>query len=213
MFSKALVDKSVWNVIQGSGLWIQIVVQKYVYHLSLLEWIRSSVKQKRSMSICWKAILWSFDIIGNNLVQKIGNRVEVRLGLDPWVGCKWRHVLPQNLVEKLHSVGVFSLQDIGIPVTSVLEQAWLPAEYIGLVEHEDVSSWNFSLSLLKASQVRLSNVNDKLVWNLSKSIVYSPKEGYLHLLDRSELEVSWWWKVLWKLKCPIKAKKNCWFLF
>ena len=139
------------------------------------------------MSICWKVVLWSFDIIGNNLVWKIGNGVEVHLGLNPWVGCKWRHVLPQNLIEKLHSVGVFSLQDIGIPVMSVLEHAWLPAEYIGLFDHEDVSVWNGHLSLLKAIHVRLSNVNDKLVWNLSKSGFYSPKESYLHLLDRSEL--------------------------
>ena len=117
------------------------------------------------------------------------------------------------MIEKLHSVGVFSLQDIRIPVTSVLEQARLSTDYIGLVEHEDVSVWNGYSSLLKASHVILSNVNDKLVWNLSKSGIYSPKEGYLHLLDRSELEFSWWWKVLWKLKCPIKAKKNCWFLF
>ena len=67
--------------------------------------------------------------------------------------------------------------------------------------------------LHKEIHVRLSNEDDKLAWNLSKSRRYSPKEGYVHLLDRSELEYSWWWKVLWKLKCPIKAKIFCWFLF
>ena len=82
VFAKALATKSVWNVIQGLGLWVQIVVQKYLYPLSLLDWNRSSVKQKMSMSICWKVVLWSFDIIGNNLVWKIGNGAEVRLGLD-----------------------------------------------------------------------------------------------------------------------------------
>ena len=40
------------------------------------------------------------------------------------------------------------------------------------------------------------------------------KKGYLHLLqDRNVMEYSWWWKVLWKLKCPLKSKKICWFLF
>ena len=134
-----------------------------MYPLSLLEWIRSSVKHKRSMSICWKVVLWYFDIIGKNIVWKIGNGAEVHLGLDPWVGCKWRHVLSLNLVEKLHSVGVFSLQDIGIPVSSVSEQDWLPADHFGLVEQEDVSTWNGYLSILKESHVRLSNEDDKLV--------------------------------------------------
>ena len=67
-----------------------------------------------SISICWKAVIWSFDIIGNNLVWNIGTGVVVRLGLDPWVGCKWRHLLPTYLIEKLHSVGVFSLKDIEV---------------------------------------------------------------------------------------------------
>ena len=120
VFSKALATKSVWNVIQGSGLWVQIVVLKYVYPLSLLEWIRSSVKHKRSMSICWKVVLRSFHIIGKNLVWKIGNGADVHLGMDPWVGYKWRHLLPYPLVEKLHSVGVFSLKDIGAPGLTVL---------------------------------------------------------------------------------------------
>ena len=69
---------------------------------------------------------------------QVGNGAEVCLGLDSWVGCKWRHLLSLNLVEKLHSVGVFSLKDIGIPVSPVMEQAWLPVDHFGLIDHEDV---------------------------------------------------------------------------
>ena len=109
--------------------------------MSLLDWIRSSVKQKRSMSICWKVILWSFDIIGNNLVWKIGFGAAVCLGINPWVGCKWRHHLPPLIIEKLHSYGFFSLKDIGTPgLTCLLEQRWLLAEQLGLVDQQDVIS-------------------------------------------------------------------------
>ena len=53
-----------------------------------------------------------------------------------------------------------------------------------------------------------------LVWNQSKSGNYSPKDGYLQLiLDKNELEIAWWWRVIWKLKCPLKSKFFCWFLF
>ena len=43
-FAKALAAKNVWKVINGKGLWVQIVVQKYIYPMSLLDWIRSTVK-------------------------------------------------------------------------------------------------------------------------------------------------------------------------
>ena len=65
VFAKAIATKSVWNLIHGSGLWVKIALQKYVHPSSFLDWIRSSVKKKRNISICWKAVLWSFDIIGN----------------------------------------------------------------------------------------------------------------------------------------------------
>ena len=54
---------------------------------------------------------------------------------------------------------------------------------------------------------------DQLIWNQSKSGKYTPNIGYLQLvLDRNEEELTWWWKVLWKLKCPLKENKFSWFL-
>ena len=107
LFAKALVAKNVWNLLHGTGLWVQIAIQKYISPLSLLDWIRVMVRKKRCMPICWKAVLWSFDLIGNFLSWKVGSGINVRIGLDPWVGCKCRHALPFSLVDKLHSVGIF----------------------------------------------------------------------------------------------------------
>ena len=72
------------------------------------------------MSICWKAVLWSFDLIGNYLIWKVGNGVDVRIVVDPWVGCNWRHILPSSLIDKLHSAGLYFLKDIGYPGVSLL---------------------------------------------------------------------------------------------
>ena len=52
LFAKALAAKSTWNIIHGNGIWVQIAIQKYIHPLSLIDWIRSSVKQKRSISTC-----------------------------------------------------------------------------------------------------------------------------------------------------------------
>ena len=35
--------------------------------------------------------------------------------------------------------------------------------------------------------------------------------GYNELIFR-EVDLNWWWKVLWKMKCPLKTKNFSWFL-
>ena len=40
-------------------------------------------KKKKNISICWKVVLWDFDIIGNNLIWKVGNGADLRIGIDP----------------------------------------------------------------------------------------------------------------------------------
>ena len=99
-------------------------------------------------------------------------------------------------------------------MTLLSEQGWLSANILGLSDIQDVLCWNGFVAIIKSSHVRLTNSVDILVWNLSKNGKYTPREGYVHLLqDRFGLDLSWWWKVLWKLKCPLKSKFFCWFLF
>ena len=78
---------------------------------------------------------------------------------------------------------------------------------------QDVSLWNGFIAILKASNIRLSNAVDEIVWIQSKSGKYSPKDGYLQLIeDRNEVDISYWWKEIWNFKCPLKSKILCWFL-
>ena len=72
------------------------------------------------ISICWKADVWPFDLIGNSLVWKVGNGVELCIGTDPWVGCKWTHLLPSHFLERLHYQGFYFLKDISCPSVSLL---------------------------------------------------------------------------------------------
>ena len=76
-------------------------------------------------------------------------------------------------------------------MTYLMEQGWLSADNLGLTDIQDVLCWNGFLAILKASHVRLSDDVDELVWNMSKSDKYSPKDGYLHLmLDSNEMDYS-----------------------
>ena len=177
---KFLQLENVWNIIHGTGLWVNIVVQKYIHPLNILEWIRSPIKKKNNISICWKVVLWVFDIIGNFLVWKIGNGTVVHIGLDPWIGCKWRHALPSSMIEKLHLAGFYFLSDIGLHgMTALLAQQWFTADSIGFTDPQEIDVWNGYVAILKSSHVRISNDDDALVWNLSKFGQYSPKEGYV----------------------------------
>ena len=88
-------------------------------------------------------MLWSFDLIGDFLVWKVGNGASVRIGMDPWVGCKWRNLLPPHLIDKLHSVGIFSLKDIGCPgVTYLREEGWISSNILRLEDNQDILCWN-----------------------------------------------------------------------
>ena len=115
-------------------------------------------------------------------------------------------MLPSQLTDKLHSTGIFFLKDIGCPgVSYLMEQGWLNDDNLGLVDEQDITCWNGYLTIIKAIHITLTNEVDVLVWNQSKSGKYSPKVGYLQLiLDKNEVEISWWWKLLWKIKCPLK---------
>ena len=84
------------------------------------------------------------------------------------------------MIDKLHSQGFYFLKDIGCPgVYFLLEKGWLFAINIGLVYFQDVTLWNGFISILKPSNIRLSNVVDEMVWIQSKYGKYSPKDGYL----------------------------------
>ena len=183
LFAKALAAKKVWDVIHGLGLWVKIAIQKYFYPMTILDWIRSNVKKKKNISICWKAALWAFDLIGNFLVWKIGSGNAIRIGLDPWVGCKWRYALPIPMIERLQLAGFHFLSDIGIPGISVLmSQEWLFADSMGFIEPLEIATWNGYIAILKSSHVRLSNANDCLIWIYLKQASILLKWDMLNLL-------------------------------
>ena len=167
LFAKSLAAKKVWDIIHGSGLWVKIAYQKYIFPLNKLDWIRSSAKKKKNISICWKAVLWAFDLIGEFLVWKVGSGKAVRIGLDLWVGCKWRHSLPTPMIDRLHLAGYHYLSDIGTNGMSVLmPQEWLLADTLGFNDPFEIAVWNGYTAILKSSHVRLSTEDDYLIWQL-----------------------------------------------
>jgi hypothetical protein len=66
------------------------------------------------------------------------------------------------------------------------------------------------IDALKRSHIRFTNIEDELVWKKNSTGLYTPKVGYIALNLPLHQLPKWWWKSLWKQKCPQKAKIFMW---
>jgi len=94
IFSKDLSSKSCWRLITRGNLWTQVIIQKYIYRGSILEWIINEKKKKFMCSIMWKEVIHSFEVVGEGLAWCIGNGSKVHIGSHPWLGSGDSHNLP-----------------------------------------------------------------------------------------------------------------------
>ena len=69
------------------------------------------------------------------------------------------------MITVLHSHGLYFLNDIACPGMSLLlEQGWISSKNIGILDIHDSLIWNGYIAIIKASNIRLSNDVDELVW-------------------------------------------------
>ena len=74
-------------------------------------------------------------------------------------------------------------------------------------------NWDQYIEALRREHIRIYDMEDELVWKHSPFGDYSPKLGYSHLIiELQQQEPSWWWKEIWKVKCPLKEKNSMWCL-
>ena len=81
---------------------------------------------------------------------------------------------------------------------------------MGLGDRETAFLDQYIRELVRAN-ILLTDHEDLLVWEADPEGVYTPKMGYLCLSAGVENRVEvWWWRSLWKLKCPAKSKLFMW---
>ena len=119
--AKALVAKGGWRMIQAEYLWTRVMYEKYIAPDSILDWIRNPNKSHQGGFVIWKVVTKSFDVIGENLVWKVGNGRRVRVGEDPWLGCNEGFRLSELLVVSLRQRGVNYLYQLA---SLVQENRW-----------------------------------------------------------------------------------------
>jgi hypothetical protein len=106
---------------------------------------------------------------------------------------------------------IFFLSQLADPITTTLwSQGWKKANELGLSGAPALQYRNY-IKALQIGHIRLTDREDELVWKKDPTGAYSPKLGYIALsLDLFQQQPLWWWKGLWKLKCPHKEKLFLW---
>jgi len=122
-FTKVLAAKVVWRLIATNSLWTDVVWHKYIAPISIIDWFKNSVRQASGVSVIWKVILKSMEVIRQGLAWKLDNGLQLHIGLDPQPGSENTHTLPQNLSESLAQENIHSLyQVVGEASTLILQQ-------------------------------------------------------------------------------------------
>jgi len=64
---------------------------------------------------------------------------------------------------------------------------------------------------LRRGHIRLKDREDELVWKKDPIGFYTLKSSYKAMnIDPLQQNPKWWWKGLWKMKCPQKSKIFMW---
>eukprot|EP00253_Pinus_taeda_P026585 PITA_26585 len=210
-FAQALAAKMGWTLLTGNNLWTCISYHKYIWPHNILDWVRLPTWPKTGISSIWKALLNSLPLIRDNLVWRVNDGSLARIGMDPWPGCGGRHILPDDLIQHLHSQVIRVLADIVDPQnSSIFEQRWKSAHQINLppVWHQD---WMEYITALSEAHIRIKYEPDELMWHLSGNGIYTPKSGYLALISHKIPDaISFWWHTVWKLTAPPRQKLFFW---
>lgn len=107
------------------NLCMKIVVWKYIYPLSCIDWVRIQNKYKSNVSNIWKVLLASFNIIESRISWRIGTGEQALIGIDPWSGNGGSYVIPPKLIKYLNRQGIEIINHISNPeATSIWGQGW-----------------------------------------------------------------------------------------
>lgn len=139
--------------------------------------------------------------------------MKARIGLDPWIGCGNIYRLPDDLRSFLRDNNITHIGHIAdLERSTPFQQAWKTAPRLN-IPHQWTQHCNTFIRALTEAHVWIKEEEDEVIWALSKSGKYTPKEGYLVLAeDRRSQALESQWNHIWKLKSPPRSKLLMWII-
>jgi len=121
------------------------------------------------------------------------------------------HRSPSDLLLHLREQKITHLEHIvDENNTSFLQLAWKTDIQLNIPPPWQQHWRNYIQALLEA-HIRWTRGDDEIIWALAKSGRYTPKEGYIVLVEpRKPPILHKLWKHLWKLKAPPRSKLLMW---
>ena len=121
------------------------------------------------------------------------------------------HLLAPHIQEFMELQSYIHLDQIVDPEqTTIWRQGWCSGNSLGLPEI-DIPEWNRYRKALGESHIHLQDRPNELIWGGDPTGYYSSKVGYVCLctnyLNREE---KWWWRKVWKMGFPMKARLLMW---
>ena len=97
-FSMSLRLKSFWMVLNGKGLWSQVITTKYLKSTTLESWLIAKCFAINGPSIMWNGFLHTLMWLGRSLSWQVGNGRNIQVGIDPIIGTRLSPFLPHDLI-------------------------------------------------------------------------------------------------------------------
>ena len=95
-----------WKVRFSNNLWSDVVKRKYINIFFIHQWLRDSPYVPTNVSIIWKGLFKSLQIIRGRLSWIIGRGVHVYIRIDSVVGLKYQYKIFGSLISSLHSLNL-----------------------------------------------------------------------------------------------------------
>jgi len=128
--------------------------------ISIEDWFRQERKNSNGGSIVWKDLVKTFPLIGKWTAWKIQRQNKVRIGVDPWIGCRGNFKLSEELIRDLHLLGIYSLENA---TTNDGRTGWSQGLKLAgdlNLQGAKTEDWNHFVRSLNSSAIKLSEQDD-----------------------------------------------------
>jgi hypothetical protein len=192
--NKCLLSKWLFKLLNEEGVWQELIHNKYLTQKTLAE-----VRVKPTDSPFWKGLMNVKDEFFTRGSFQLGNGNSIRFWEDVWLG----GTSLANQYPSLYHI----VQSKNVTVASVLSSVPLNVSFRRVLNGNKWTAWLHLCRRLMT--VNLVDEQDKFVWKLTTSGVFSVKSMYEDLMNDHTPYLR---KYLWKLKIPLKIKIFMWFL-
>ncbi|KAK2647882.1 hypothetical protein Ddye_015371 [Dipteronia dyeriana] len=192
---RALLEKQCWRIIRKpDSLMVRVLKNCYFPESNFLE-----ANPKLKGSLIWRGLMWGRGIISTGSRWRIGNGNSVRVYGDRWIPRPSTFKISSPILLDENVTVDFLKTDSGGWNIDLLQDTFIA---------DDV---NQILSIPPSNP----SAGDYLLWHFKKSGEYSTHSRYRVARDMTMVDspgvlgskdLAYWWKILWKLKIPLKIK-------